>query len=188
MSSVIVESEAWADVWIKQICSVLSFFFCEEEAKPDTAEHTATCQKEKSLHTTLSAQCMHNLKGEMFSNWQGLNILSYGNWIVSPLMEMCQTCSYTQQTADSEWRSARAREWDMDRRGGGESLSYYLLGCRDEDVTTRKNGWVTVALCCCHRAAFFLELFHFFSSNIYLMINPQLAPGRSEFCWLCSSS
>lgn len=46
----------------------------------------------------------------MFSNWRGLNIWSYGNWIVSPLMEMCQTCSYTQQTTDSEWRSSTVRE------------------------------------------------------------------------------
>lgn len=59
MSNVIVKSKAWTDVWIKQICSILSFW----KHKSDTAEHTATCQKEKSLHTTLSAQCMHNLKG-----------------------------------------------------------------------------------------------------------------------------
>lgn len=45
----------------------------------------------------------------MFSNWQGLNIMSIGNWIVFPLMEMCQTCSNVYQTSDSEWRSARAR-------------------------------------------------------------------------------
>lgn len=38
-------------------------FSVSQRSKSDTAEHTATCQKEKSLHTTLSAQCMHNLKG-----------------------------------------------------------------------------------------------------------------------------
>lgn len=113
----------------------------------------------------------------MFSNWQGLNILSYGNWIVSPLMEMCQTCSYTQQTADIEWRSTRAREWDMERRGK-EILSYYLLGCR-EDVMMRKSCWVM--LFGYHQAAWNYPI-----SNIYLVINPLLAPGLSESCWKCS--
>lgn len=111
----------------------------------------------------------------MFSNWRGLNIMNIGNWIVYPLMEMCQTCSYTQQTADSEWWSTRARTWGVERRGKGKREKFILFAwlqrrrCHDE---SEKLGHVVLLPLRC------LELFHRF----YLMLAPRL----SKSCWLCS--
>lgn len=39
---------------------------------------------------------------------------------------------------------------------------------------------------CCSAAIELLGIIPSLSSNIYLMINPLLAPGLSESCWLCS--
>lgn len=95
----------------------------------------------------------------MFSNWQGLNIWSYGNWIVSPLMEMCQTCSYTQQTTDSEWRSTMAREWRVEGEKKGIKICWILyLGCWGKKNMMRKDDWVM--LFCCHWASWIF--FHLF--------------------------
>ena len=65
-----------------------------------------------------------------------------------------------------------------------------LIICSAVETKMSRRERVAGSRSCCAAAIelLFLELFHFFSSNIYLMINPQLAPGRSEFCWLCSSS
>lgn len=102
----------------------------------------------------------------MFSNWQGLNILSYGNWIVSPLMEMCQTCPCTQQTADSEWRSIgvlKVKCGKMERKKWKrEEMKFCLLIYHwKKDAVMKQNSWVM--LFCCHSASIC-------SSNIYLRI------------------
>lgn len=119
----------------------------------------------------------------MFSNWLGLNIVSYGNWIVSPLMEMCQTCSYTQQTADSEWRSMSAGARDREGRG---KRKFFLIICLASEK--KMSRWERVAGSCCSAAIELLGIIPSLSSNIYLMINPLLAPGLSKSCWLCSQS
>ena len=116
----------------------------------------------------------------MFSNWQGLNKLSNGNWIVSPLMEMCQTCSYTPQTVDSEWRSARARAGDTKRRGG--KRKFVLIICLAAEKKMSWQEWVAGS--CCSAAIKLLGIVSSLSSNICLMINPLLAPRLSERYWL----
>lgn len=39
---------------------------------------------------------------------------------------------------------------------------------------------------CCSAAIELLGIISSLSSNIYLMINPLLAPGLFESCWFCS--
>lgn len=95
----------------------------------------------------------------MFGNWQGLNIWSYGNWIVSPLMEMCQTCSYTQQTTDSEWRSTRAREWRVAGAKTGIKICWILyFGCWGEKCYDEKRWLGHVVLL----PLSLMDLFHLF--------------------------
>lgn len=158
----------------------------------ETAEHSAMCQKEKSLHNLISS-VYALFKREMFSNWQGLNILSYGNWIVSPLMEKCQTCSYTQQPPDSEWRSVRARGVKHAEEKRKEICC--LLGYwRDDDAMMRKRA--RVVFLCCHKAVWndFIPFVQYLSANIItagsraaqvlLILAPCfLAPPPESWSW-----
>ncbi len=80
---------------------------------------TERCQKGKIITRSSPALCMHNLDGRCISNWQGLNIVSWGNWTVSLLMEACQTWASTQSTvSDRHAAEARERRREAYRLGG----------------------------------------------------------------------
>lgn len=102
---------------------------------------------------------MHNLDGRCISNWQGLNIVSWGNWTVSLLMEACQTWASTQPTVSDRLAAEPERgeregkkERDADLEEGSEServkdkslLS--LSGCWDEDVMMRERECLASSL------------------------------------------
>ena len=95
-------------------------------------------------------------------------------------MEMCQTCSYTQQTTDSERRRSGVRKWRMDRKRK-EILSYICLAVKE-----RMSWWGIVAGSCCLTAIELCGIIPSLSYNIYLMIWSLFAPGLPESCWFCS--
>lgn len=120
----------------------------------------------------------------MFSNWQGLNILSYDNWIVSPLMEMCQTCPCTQQTADTEWQRVRVlkvkcgktkNKWK--EKKWNEILTFYLPLKKKKDAMIKQNS--CALLPCSFKDSFYLFALIFILWYIYSL----LASGLPECCW-----